>query len=77
MQNKQSQGLPVVRARTANSVTVADKMCAGSGCRRAGNSKYILYQEVTMKVVLIENPKFISAILRKIYGIKKEKQKLT
>jgi hypothetical protein len=25
-----------------------------------------------MKVVLIENPKFISAILRKIYGIKKE-----
>lgn len=27
-----------------------------------------------MKVVLIENPKFISAILRKIYGIKKEKQ---
>lgn len=30
-----------------------------------------------MKVVLIENPKFISAILRKIYGIKKEKQKLT
>ena len=25
-----------------------------------------------MKVVLIEKPKFISAILRKIYGIKKE-----
>ncbi|MCQ2514984.1 MAG: stage V sporulation protein SpoVM [Ruminococcus sp.] len=25
-----------------------------------------------MKVVLIENPKIISAILRKIYGIKKE-----
>lgn len=27
-----------------------------------------------MKVVLIEKPKFISAILRKIYGIKKETQ---
>ncbi len=26
-----------------------------------------------MKVVLIEKPKFFSAILRKIYGIKKEK----
>lgn len=25
-----------------------------------------------MKVVLIEKPKFISAILRKLYGIKKE-----
>lgn len=25
-----------------------------------------------MKVVLIEKPKFISTILRKIYGIKKE-----
>ena len=27
-----------------------------------------------MKVVLIEKPKFISAILRKIYGIKKGNQ---
>ncbi|HCA05418.1 MAG TPA: stage V sporulation protein SpoVM [Ruminococcaceae bacterium] len=27
-----------------------------------------------MKVVLIENPKIISSILRKIYGIKKVKQ---
>lgn len=27
-----------------------------------------------MKVVLIEKPKFISAILRKIYGIKKSTQ---
>jgi len=26
-----------------------------------------------MKVILIENPRFISAILRKIYGIKKVK----
>ncbi|MCH5297131.1 MAG: stage V sporulation protein SpoVM [Ruminococcus sp.] len=29
---------------------------------------------IIMKVILIENPKFISAILRKIYGIKKETQ---
>lgn len=28
-----------------------------------------------MKVVLIERPKFISAILRKLYGIKKLEQK--
>lgn len=28
-----------------------------------------------MKVVLIEKPKFISAILRKIYGIKKGENK--
>lgn len=27
-----------------------------------------------MKVVLIENPKIISAILRKMYGIKKVRQ---
>lgn len=27
-----------------------------------------------MKVIVIENPKFLSAILRKLYGIKKEKQ---
>ena len=27
-----------------------------------------------MKVVLIDNPKFISGILRKIFGIKKIKQ---
>ncbi|MBQ8572755.1 MAG: stage V sporulation protein SpoVM [Ruminococcus sp.] len=26
-----------------------------------------------MKIVLIENPKFISFFLRKIYGIKKQK----
>ncbi|MGN1051248.1 MAG: stage V sporulation protein SpoVM [Acutalibacteraceae bacterium] len=28
-----------------------------------------------MKVVLIENPKFLGCVLRKIYGIKKEKKK--
>lgn len=27
-----------------------------------------------MKVVLIERPRFISVLLRRIYGIKKEKQ---
>ncbi|MBQ8795762.1 MAG: stage V sporulation protein SpoVM [Clostridia bacterium] len=27
-----------------------------------------------MKIVLIENPKFISFFLRRIYGIKKQKQ---
>ena len=30
-----------------------------------------------MKVVLIENPRFIGPLLRKIYGIKKEKQQQT
>ncbi|WP_442974700.1 stage V sporulation protein SpoVM [Ruminococcus sp.] len=29
-----------------------------------------------MKVVLIENPKFFSALLRMFFGIKKEKQTL-
>lgn len=27
-----------------------------------------------MKVVVLENPRFLSSILRKIYGIKKEKR---
>ncbi len=31
----------------------------------------VALQEVIMKVVLIENPKFISFFLRKIFGIKK------
>ncbi|MGN1127239.1 MAG: stage V sporulation protein SpoVM [Ruminococcus sp.] len=30
-----------------------------------------------MKVVLIENPRFIGTVLRKIYGIKKVKQQQT
>ena len=30
-----------------------------------------------MKVVLIENPRFIAGLLRKMFGIKKEKQSLT
>ena len=34
---------------------------------------YIMFSEVIMKVVLIDNPKFISGILRKIFGIKKNK----
>lgn len=29
-----------------------------------------------MKVVLIEKPKFLSALLRRIYGIKKEQQSM-
>ncbi|MBQ1436793.1 MAG: stage V sporulation protein SpoVM [Ruminococcus sp.] len=63
----------LLRRRLACRVAVAAKM--GVGCRgsRACNSQLNLYQEVTMKVILIENPRFISAILRKIYGIKKVK----
>ncbi len=30
-----------------------------------------------MKVIVIENPKFVGTILRKMYGIKKEKQPQT
>ncbi len=61
----------MLRRGLACSVAVAAEMGA---CRRGGSAgfcKHYLYQEVVMKVVLIENPKLISAILRKIYGIKK------
>ncbi len=30
-----------------------------------------------MKVIVIDNPKFMGCVLRKIYGIKKEKQPQT
>lgn len=32
-----------------------------------------MYTEVAMKVVVLDNPKFISGILRKCFGIKKVK----
>ncbi|MBQ1437677.1 MAG: stage V sporulation protein SpoVM [Ruminococcus sp.] len=50
------------------------KVGAGRGVARAGISQYFLHQEVAMKVVLIEKPRFISALLRKLYGIKKQPQ---
>lgn len=46
------------------------------GCRGTCSCQYFVCTEVIMKVVLIEKPKFLSAILRKIYGIKKETQSI-
>lgn len=51
----------------------ADEVDACSVDRRAHHRMYIMFSEVIMKVVLIDNPKFISGILRKIFGIKKNK----
>lgn len=63
-----------VRAGLAYRVAFADKMGTCCGGSRACTCEYQLYQEVIMKVILIENPKLISGLLRKFYGIKKEKQ---
>jgi hypothetical protein len=46
-------------------------------CRSRGgvnHCQFIMQTEVAMKVVLIDNPRFISGILRKMFGIKKIKQ---
>ncbi|HBM98983.1 MAG TPA: stage V sporulation protein SpoVM [Ruminococcus sp.] len=62
--------------RVAYSIALAVGMGADCSSRSTCYCKLILCTEViTMKVILIQNPKFISAILRKIYGIKKETQK--
>ena len=74
MQEKQDLCLGIFRAGSAGSVTVADKMGAGRGGRRAGVRQYHVFSEVIMKVVLIDNPRFISCLLRMMFGIKKEKQ---
>ncbi|MBE6684249.1 MAG: stage V sporulation protein SpoVM [Ruminococcaceae bacterium] len=34
-----------------------------------------LYSEVVMKIILVRSPGFLAPILRKIFGIKKEKKK--
>ncbi len=54
---------------------LANQMGADCSRRNTCIRRHILYSEVIMKVVLIQNPKFIGAILRKIYGIKKEEPK--
>ena len=59
-------------ARDASARQMDPRRCV----RRAGVGQYIMFSEVIMKVVLIDNPKFISGILRKLFGIKKLKQPL-
>ena len=50
------------------------RICGG-GCRHNHYNNMLYFQEASgLKIVLIENPKFISFFLRKIYGIKKQKQ---
>ena len=55
---------------------VKSAVCFGLGMlvATALPTAYVVYGGKAMKVVLIENPKIISSILRKIYGIKKVKQ---
>ena len=52
----------------------AAQMDARGGNRRADYRQYFMYAEVIMKVVLIDNAKFISGLLRKLFGIKKLRQ---
>ena len=50
------------------------QICYGSGGNYNYNISTYFKQEAFMKVILIDNPKFFSFLLRKIYKIKKEKQ---
>lgn len=73
MLHKQNQMGGCVRAWYADSNDFADRVGTYYSRRHTCNSQYFLYPEVNMKVILIENPKIIGPILRKIYGIKKVK----
>ena len=64
----------MLRLGAAARVGAADKVGAGDGFSRAGDRQYIMYSEViALKVVVIENPKWIAGILRRMYGKKKKK----
>ena len=74
LQNKGQIG-SLFRTGAACSHCAADQVGIGGSRRRACRGQPFMYSEVSfMKVVLIENPKVLSVILRKIYGIKKVKQ---
>lgn len=50
----------------------------GGGCRHYYYNNMLNFQEAQLlKIVLIENPRFISFFLRKIYGIRKQKPQNT
>ena len=74
MQEKQGQINGLFRTGASDGVAAANPVGACRGCRRAGIRQYYVYSEVIMKVVLIENPRLIAGLLRKMFGIKREKQ---
>ena len=71
MLSRKNQLCRIIWCRDNFIVHTASKVA--DDCRSSNNHYSMLQlQEVVMKVVLIEKPKFISFILRKIYGIKKQ-----
>ena len=63
----------LVRRGTAGGDGAARQVDAGHRVGRTGARQSVMFSEVVMKVVLIDNPKFFSGILRKLFGIKKLK----
>ncbi len=49
------------------------RICGSGSCHYNYNNLFYFQEAKSLKIVLIENPKFISFFLRKIYGIKKQK----
>ena len=64
----------MLRGRTDNSFTAAYQ---GSVCYSGYSAHFHLYQrkEAAMKVIVLDRPKILSFFLRRIYGIKKTKDK--